>query len=790
MILNKTTHIIRYSLLLSSLLTAQSYADEPSENATVDDSPKAIESILVTGSKIARTVQETTTSVAVLTAEQMEKKNINNFVDSLNETPNAFALPNGTFSIRGIDGFNVSGSGTSFLASVYLDGAPLPQRMIQGGGFSTWDAQQVEILRGPQSTLQGRNALAGSVIMSSNEATFDWNGIYKAQVGELGEKELGLAFGGAIVNDLLAFRVSAEQKDIDGQVTNVPTNRPSDYREEETYRAKILLSPESIPEFNAQLSYINHSSSRGSTGVEIEEGANPFKNKKTYFNDPKDQFVDGDVVALELNYELDDYLTASSHTTWSDVDYSFIWDADTLGETGSDFPEDTGGIRLFDSNNITLSQEFRLTFEYENFSGVAGAYYYNDESIAESNGLTSFELSSLGLTSSFLQAAYGLDSATADFVIGHYDDFNPAQVSQRSIVDIEIESYALFFDAVWNVSDNWDIYGGLRWDKEEQNFSSEGIYTILNADALPDGNVYNGTAYELVGTLITGLNSFLYTTADEASQAAQPGGSKYDNILPKLGVSYHWSDDLITSFTVQQGYRSGGVAVNSAQSYVYDYEPEFTVNYEFSIRSTWLDKRLTANANVFYIDWTDQQVLVQLSSNTFDTETVNAGSSEVTGFELELNYQIDNEWAVYGSIGRAKSEFTDFVVEIPTEAETIVYDLTGRSFADAPEWTANAGFTFVGDNGWYANLNINYADSAPTEVNPYIQGFEEGEYGFDMENDGRTLVNTKVGYEWDSVGVYLIGKNLTDEEYITSANVRTSTLGYPRQFSISVRGSF
>ena len=130
-------------------------------------------------------------------------------------------------------------------------------------------------------------------------------------------------------------------------------------------------------------------------------------------------------------------------------------------------------------------------------------------------------------------------------------------------------------------------------------------------------------------------------------------------------MSYHWNEDLTTSFTFQQGYRSGGVGTNVATTKPYQYDAEYTNNYEFSLRSTWLDGALVANANIFYIDWTEQQVDVQLSGNIFDSETRNAGSSELTGFEVELTYQVTNQLKLYSSLGQAKSEFTDFTLEIP-----------------------------------------------------------------------------------------------------------------------------
>lgn len=153
--------------------------------------------------------------------------------------------------------------------------------------------------------------------------------------------------------------------------------------------------------------------------------------------------------------------------------------------------------------------------------------------------------------------------------------------------------------------------------------------------------------------------------ADKASQTAPLSDASFNTVLPKIGATYHFNDDLITTFTYQKGYRSGGVGVNQARSEVFEYDPEYTDNYELSIRSTWLDGKLTANANVFYLDWKDQQVSVQLSPNNFDLQTFNAGQSTVKGMELELNYVINHNLKTYLALGHSGTEFTDFKVVTP-----------------------------------------------------------------------------------------------------------------------------
>ena len=775
---------LNMALLPAVILSHTTHAEQ-----VTPDSDKKIETIMVTGQKIARSLQETTTSVAVLTPEQLEQQQINSFDDVMINIANTHSDNNRSFSIRGIDGFNVSGGGNSFLASIYVDGAPLPADLVRAGAFSTWDAQQIEVLRGPQSTLQGRNALAGAVILNTQNPTYDWQGKYKLTVGSHGHQDLGVAIGGGIVDEQLAFRFSAEETSDDGTVKNTFDNSDASASDEHTYRLKFLYEPTNLEGFSAQLSLMNAERSYGTTTLAIAEGQNPFENRITVFNDPRRRKTSSDLASLTLQYDIDDHLSIASYTTYSTVDTSFVWDSDYVAKRGIEPTVDTGSTRSNDSNIDTLSQELRLTFDYDSFSGVLGGYYFNADSESTSTGLNHYQLSRFGLSSDGLQAQFKLPKNIADLVYSQYDAFNPATTEIYTQLSSEVTSYALFADGVWHLNNQWDLLAGIRFDKEKQSNANDAKYTILNQDKMPNPANYAGTPLEGITPLIAGINNKLLAFAAQASKTAPMVDASFNTLLPKIGASYHINDNATASFTYQKGYRSGGVGVNQATSQIFEYDAEYTDNYELSYRSTWLDNKLTVNANLFYIDWKDQQVDVQLSTNTYDRETKNAGSSKVQGFELELNYLVSNNLTAYAAIGYSGTEFTNFKISIPVADGFKETDLSGRRFM-APQRTHNLGLTYQADNGFFTNLNLNYASNAPTAINPERNGDKPGDPYYDLHNDARTLVNLQIGYEWESVGVYLIGKNLLDEEYFTSNGVRNPDLGKPREFALNIRGVF
>ncbi|MCG7529871.1 TonB-dependent receptor [Psychrobium sp. MM17-31] len=768
------------SLAVIAGLTGNAYAAESPDSAKKTD----YEKIIVTGQKITRTLQETPASIAVFSSDRMEQLELGDLGETLLEAANVHSTPRG-LNIRGIDAFVVSGAGSSPLASVYIDNAPMPRRML-ANGFSTWDIEQVEILRGPQSTLQGRSSLAGAVIMTSAKPTHEFGGKYRLELGENGQREGAVAVGGSLVEDELAFRFSGEKKSFDGYNFNVTRQEDSDFRDDELYRLKLLYTPQSLPEFSAMLSYTKATTSKGTNGVNVpDEGVDPYKHRIVTNDAPQELNYDTRITNLDINYEISDKLTFKSLTTHAE-DKAY-W---------SNYDNDNGpvnhGTRSYQEVAKTLSQEFRLIFEYDNFSGIVGAYYFDREMPASNTGSNRFTLASLGVNAGVLQAGFGLDEATANLVLAQYAAFDPVQLEQRSTFSEDVATKAVFADFTYNVSDELEVFAGIRWDRETNESANSNNYVLMNGDDMPNPANYPAPLNLLIG----GINERLLGQLTAANQATMPVEETFSEIVPKIGVNYHINDDVSSSIEIKRGYRSGGAGLNAIRGQAYKYDPEFTTNYEWSLRSLFLDGDLMVNANAFFVDWEDQQVNVQLSANSFDAEIQNAGKSEVKGLEIESFYQLSDEWEFNFSVGLAKTEFTEFEKRIPSQNGEIVRDLSGRRFARAPEWTSNAGVTYTGSNGIFANLNVNYADESPDVVDPDASGTSPTSRFYDPYNDARTLVNLRVGYEWDNYGVFLNAKNLLDEEYIASApwgegrrDIRHE-LGAPRQVSVVFRGTF
>jgi outer membrane receptor protein involved in Fe transport len=775
------------TISLNAMADISAIEDVAQEGTNEKSAPQKIEAIVVRGQKIDRSIQETPTSVAVVTAKDIEKQNVQNVSDVFSGMANVTGTLSDGFTIRGIDAFNVSGGGGSYLATMYFDGAPLPWRVVNNGAVPVWDLSQVEIFRGPQSTLQGRNALAGAVHIRSQDPTYDWSGKGKVTIGNLGKKEYAFAGGGSIIDDMLAFRVSVEDKELEGDIYNVTREEMSNYEESNTVRGKLLYQP--TDNVTALLSLSNTTSKIGVQWATYEYGADIF-NRKNYFNSPTWRDSDTDIATLELSWDITDELSLVSVITTNTSDSGYNWDADLTSEQLS---TDTQNTRTDKTN----SQELRLTYDGENLQGVVGFYASDLDVVDNSLGGSSIDLESVigyDFTTAVtgLLIANGLDTATASYLAGAvaplYPDIDPILLDFTSDFTQSVSTQALFADVTYSITDSLDLLAGLRFENEKQTNDKASVYSITNT--MPDASLYDATT----GAIITAINDYLNDLADSASGTEPLSSTDFNAFLPKLGVSYHINQDMTTSFIYQKGYRSGGVGTNTAQNYLYTYDAEYTDNYELSYRSVWMEGQFVFNANAFFTQWKDQQVLNQLSTRQYDVETQNAGESEIKGIETEVVYYPSNQLRVTAGLGYSKSEFIDYTYVLPTTGEDV--DLSGRSFADAPTITANISVDYDFDSGVYANVNANYQDASKAYLDPEntIGEVDDG----DPENDARMLVNAQVGYDFGNYQVRFDVRNLLDEEYISvysngaieNGDDGNHIIGRSRQVSLSIQAAF
>ncbi|MEM8625040.1 MAG: TonB-dependent receptor [Pseudomonadota bacterium] len=671
-----------------------------SSTAAAEDEPVILmDEIMVEGELQTRSLQDSQTSVAVITGEEVERRDDFDLYDVIERTPNVTSsLGEKGFAIRGVDQRGVGGGGIGLLVTTVVDGATLSNnRQTFFGPYSTWDLGQIEVLRGPQSTQQGRNALAGAIVIRSADPSYDFELKGRGDIAERGTFGGAVAFNAPIIDETLAVRFSAEHLQTDGFVDN-PTLGTDDYdfREQTTLRGKVLFEP--TEDFSAILSasYVNN---MGGEDLIVDE---LFPEERVNFSDTEAfEGTEFGLFNLRMTYDLDDRFSLKSETSGLISNYDRVED--------SDFTAAPLGFLDREAKTDSFEQQITLSYVDDRVSAVIGGYLID---------VTENEDSGLVVPGTLVDP-----TAPAGGVLNRVISSEVSTLNLAIFGEAEVE--------VPEVVEGFSVIVGGRYDREAVDFSDTTVVDVNFETSFP-------------------LPPVDTETSDTVFSA----------FLPKVGVVYGWTDDLSTGFTVQRGYRAGGTQRNALTGAINEFDPEFTWNFELSLRSQWFGGRLTANANAFYTRWTDQQVNVLGPSGIdADFNTVNAGESEIFGGELELRGQPIPGLELFGSVGIAETEFLDFV-----DGED---DFSGNEFPNASPITAAFGGSYSFENGFVVGADASFtAGSFGTAAN-----LEE------TKSDGRFLLNAQLGYETDVWGVYLYARNLLDNGYRTQvlANGRART---------------
>jgi len=738
--------------------------DRTSDGAVGDE-------IIITGEKANRTLQETAASVAVTTPQRIEQENIQTIQDIYNRTANlSETYGSSGFTIRGITNDGVGGGGNADTATVYVDGAPIPSEALYGGPTDLWDIGQIEILRGPQSTLQGLNAMAGSVIIRTNDPSVDrWSADGRIMWTDHSARTFSGAVGGPLIDRQLGFRLSAERRANRGVLRNVTRGGYDDTLRSLNLRGKLKWTPDALPDLTAVLSY-NRVRREGGYLFEYArtDVDDYFHNRISTTDQPSRGWVGTDIAVLNLDYQLSDPLTLSSITSWNRVTVHSVID----GDGG---PQDLEAI----DNNFgfrTLTQELRLNYEGDRLSGLLGAWYYRRSGSWIANSRVTIN-TPVPTIVGLLQGA-GFPAGVATTIASGYAAALPTvPVHYGGDQPQLVETMALFGDARFHLTDRLSLIGGFRYDHERNRYAGESIATFTGT--LPDPAVF-APAGTPVNQAIGAINQGVLGLVSQASSPFAENRRSFDAFLPKAGISMDWTPDLTTAFTVQHAYRSGGSSQNPARAQIIPYDPEYSWNYEGSLRSSWLDNRLTLNANIFYMEWRDQQTNAFFGLNSYDYNTVNAASSHLYGFEVEASARFSPALDAYVSLGHVRTKFDEF--DLP-DGSTSTVDLAGSEFPYAPRWTLAGGVNARFGGGFSGNLNASHRSSVFKAL------------GVRQSNEklpGRTIVNARLAYDAAAWTIFAFARNLLDEDYVQYefAGDNRAILGEPQTFGIGLEAHF
>ncbi|MEO0893048.1 MAG: TonB-dependent receptor [Pseudomonadota bacterium] len=710
------------------------------QDGTSDGDSFDLGTIVLEGQLLETTLEESQTSVAVFTGEALETTGETLLFELYNRTANVTAINgNNGISIRGISESGVAGFTQSGTISIQYNGVALPGRARWLNPVSTWDLGQVEILRGPQSTQQGANALAGAVVSRSNDPIFGSEYAIRGDIGNFDAYRFAFMGNTELVEDRLALRFTADLHGNDGYLFNPTRNiDDADAREFESYRAALRWA--ATDDIDLVLSY-SHAENR--TGSDFVNLATFPAQRLNLSNVPNEFGARTRIWGLRGTWNINEVFTLESETSYYTVKYDRLTDADGSPAMNG-FTTEVGKYDGFE-------QDLRLRFDTDWSRGVVGVFFSDASELTQGRG---FNPLTRNLPEPFLSQVVAIQN---QFFGG-----NSIQIDGSNIRDATTRNMALFGEV--DVPLDWMIPGltataGARYDYEEFDFRNQTITFTPQAPVLQQ--IVDGALPSPPGTPV--LVSLLLNSLPNSVEAAR---TDYQAFLPKLGLRYDFGSDQTVGFTVQRGYRAGGSGISPLGGQ-FNFDPEYTNNYEISYRGSFLDNRLDLSANAFYTRWTDQQVNITLGF--LDTRIVNAGESELYGAEASATFQATGRLSLYGSVGYVHTEFLNFVDN--------GNDLSGNRFPGAPEWTASLGGQYVLDNGLSLGVDMSFTDA--TFLNPNNLVTEK--------SDAFLLINANLNYTMDSgltLGMYV--RNLLDDDHLVSRFPATGTgvPGDPRTFGV------
>lgn len=696
----------------------------------------ALEEIIVTAQRREQNLQQVPVAVSALSQNAIEKADITDLTDIATRVPgltfSPFSPGQNILALRGASS-NDDGAGTDNSIAVFVDDVYLGR--ASNVNPELFDLERVEVLRGPQGTLYGKNTIGGAInIVSTRPNTEDFEGKLKASVGNFERRDLAGLITGPLTENL-AGKLSFSTRKRDGWVDNRALNKKQKDDDTQSVRGQLLFTNDS---FEALVSGdYNQLDVEDMARIPIATG------------DPRDPAIwfsgsytalcgtsgDPDCAAGAVDgFTKQESWGVSARLKW-DIGNGELISITAYRENESDWKMDSTGTNsliLVDDildNTEQFSQEVRWVSSIgEDFNYVTGLWYLHEET----DRSECFDLSPESDCTS------DADGGTTDF----YQQVN------------ETTGYAVFGQFDWYFVEDWTLTLGARYSYEEKEIDNEanaGNFVIIN-------------------------QSFSNSVSES-----------WNAFTPKVSLAYQATDSTNIYGTIAKGFKSGGfAAAPQGIEFTEPLDQEEALNYELGIKSDVSDQ-LRVNLAVFYTEYEDLQIQTfgpLTTGAAFGTfQTFNSGDADIFGVELEATWVVTEKLTISGFYGYQDGEFGDTNI-----AGSAFPDQSGQDLIRTPEnkYSVNIDYVYpLGASGEIAaNVNYRYTDDQRGELEPWAIQPE-----FD-------LVDARVSWTSndEALEVSVWGKNLADEEYITHLYTIASSVaavyGDPRMYGVSVAYSF
>ena len=702
--------------------------------------------IVVSARKRNESLQDVPVSIAVFSSADLASKSLNSlneigqFTPNLNFGRHGSRATSSTIFVRGV-GQTEPRIYFDPGVGLYIDGVYMGR--MQGIDVDTVGLERVEVLRGPQGTLFGKNTIGGAINVVTKRPGDNLEGSIELATGRYDRMDATGYINVPLVPGKLAVSLVGATRNRDGYGKRI------DYFTQEKIdetgdvdrlsgRAQVYWTPSE-----------NFSALLVADGMRVRQKNGVHKNTAI---DPDATFPALLNLFVDPPYDVN-FLTDSPFTTYATggnrndfdgwgvaltaewkLDWTTIKSISSYREQqGINMIEPDGSIyTLLDLVNTTdqdqFSQELQFTGTTANdrLEWVFGLYYFEEHGFEGEKNAVFRELLPL----------IGLD------------------LSRDTSYTTSNKSYATYGQGTYRLTDRLSVTAGVRYTYETKKISRQTL-------------TFEGDAFIV------------------------PNESRNDSwgaFSGRLGLEYRWNDDLMSYASVANGFKSGGIFGDATKIGTFlSWDPEYLTTYEVGLRSELLDRRLQLNATLFYSDYKDTQFTVQrVAPNGTAARLVdNAAASRIQGFELEAVLRPVRNLTFRGGLGYTDAKYTKFDPTIGINKDT--------KFASTPKWVATIGGQYVLPVGGVGDLiaNVDYAYKSKIHYDAYNSPFlVQGGYG---------LLNARLSLELDEGrwSLSAFGTNLTNKKYINSGTDAYAVLGIvavqyerPREWGISVKRSF
>ena len=775
-----------------------------------------LEEVIVTATIRAESLQDVPVSVNAVSGEKMMEAGISKVEDLQAYVPNLTMSETGigtNIYIRGIG----SGINPGFEQSVgmYFDGVSYGRAQLTRAPFL--DLERVEVLRGPQNILFGKNSIAGALSLISARPGQEFEGLVSGTYEvETNERVLDFMVSGPI-NDEFGARLAIRKREIDGHIENLTLNRDEPQRDEQTIR--LIVDWDATPDLSASLKMELGKFDVNGRQIEIINDQPSTSTTSQFTGKTYGQILDNTVIGVGpitlatvdadssvLNNYQDfkrssngDYSYNDTHNITLNVDYAwgdhqFTFITGILGyETDELCDCDFTGAPIFavaaEEEYSQFSQEFRWVSPIgETFEFIGGGFYQKSElDFFDSIQVTSDILPDL-LNADDLQKGgangeappFDLTGGLLGLGLGGIGDAGDEirNLGTPRNFSSDTELFSVFLQTTWNITDLFRATFGVRYSYEEKDGSRKLELSDLSTGAI--------RAVGEVDTVVAKNFS--------AERHDLKGSRSEGNFAPSINLQYDWSDDVMLYTTLSRGYKSGGydarsnaspeanpvrpiqniTSPDSAPIIVgsFEYEEEQATSFEAGAKTTLLDGAAELNIAAFYTKYDDLQV--SIFDGTLGFNVGNAGAATTMGLELDGRMALTENLMMTGALAFLDFEFTDFANGQCYQGQTPDFNVSGTDYCDYKGKSNQYVADYSGNLTFVYSTMVNKDIEFRGGVDFVFTGSYNSSQNLDPSQEQDAYVKSNVRLSLGDVtkgweAAFLV-KNLTDETVISYSN--------------------